>query len=105
MFPFEEQLAPRLHQLGRGLPRDDFRFVELIAATRGFVGHSAEVGGNQSEWFSVLPKPRQLRMTCVSSRLAGDDFLSEQTLPPQGDQSLGVEILRVNSPETHERRR
>jgi len=73
----------------------------LITAARGFAGHVAQIRGNGLKRFGVLAKSRQLRMTRVSSRLTGDDFLGQESFAPERNQSLGVEISRVNSPKAH----
>ena len=50
---------------------------------------------------SLCAKALQLRMVPVSRGLAPQYRLGEQGFPPQRDQRLGIEMLRMEAPEAH----
>ena len=43
----------------------------------------------------LFPKTRELWVVQVSSCLAEQDRLREQSLPPQGEQPLTIQVLRM----------
>lgn len=75
--------------------------IEFIAARLGFVEHCGEVVVDGVQWRCMFPKSRQLRMRLVPSGLSGKHSLGQKSLPPQGHQALGIEVLGMNGPQAH----
>ena len=63
--------------------------------------HGFEECRNGRGWFWVRAKADELRMVAVAFGLAAQDFLRQQCLAPECDQSFGVEIFWVHGPESH----
>jgi hypothetical protein len=49
-----------------------------------------------------FPEADELGMMRIAFCLAQQDFPGEQTFPPQGNQADGVQVGRVEGPESHE---
>jgi len=49
----------------------------------------------------MAAEPLELRMSGIPFRTAAQDFLREQRLPPQRNQSSGVKIPGMQRPEAH----
>jgi len=46
-------------------------------------------------------KSRELRMVSIASSLTAQHRSCQQRLAPQCNQALGIEVARMDSPETH----
>jgi len=66
-----------------------------VTAIFGFAMDASQVFGHQSHGGRLLQKSQKLWVMGISDRLASQYGLGEQTLPPQGNQSAGVEVLRM----------
>ena len=54
-----------------------------------------------SDGIPVSPKTDELRVMQVSLGLAQQDSLRQQTFPPESDQALPVQVLRMHGPDSH----
>jgi hypothetical protein len=80
----------------------DFPGVEAIAAPIGFEMYGAKIGGDMFVRRRRLGKAGELRMIPVAARQAGEHGLCKQGLAPQGNEAFGVEVSRMNGPESHD---
>lgn len=99
--PFVKQLAVGFFQKdGFRIPRN-FRIVEFIPAPGRLFVHGFEESGERGDRFCVRLETDELRVVAVTFGFAAQDFLRQQCLTPKRDESFGVEIFRVHSPESH----
>src|ERR1043166_9634674 len=101
MVPFVEQLPSRLGDCIRRAQHRDFRRIEMIAALHRLLRQRSQEGRNRRSGFGVRLKTDELRMMPVALRRPGENLLCEQILAPGGDEAFGVEVLRVQRPESH----
>src|SRR5690349_19162832 len=99
VLPLVPQLSVR--ELDRAGDTDarQLRFIEPVAAAPPLGCNFAQVQRDQPR---LASEALQLRMTRVAARAAGEHRLREQTLAPERDQPLRVEILRMHRPEAHQ---
>ena len=83
-------LATHGHQLSR---------VERVAANGSLVVHSREVEVDGGERCRVLAEPVELGVVAIANRAAAQDFAGKQSLTPQRDQPLRIEVFGVQRPE------
>ena len=102
MLPFVAELPAR-HGDGfsAGEPAFDLVAIELIAAAPGFFGDLVKITSDCGQGIRRLPKTNQLRVMAIASGFSGQHFLAEQTLAPQGDQALTIQIFGVDGPKAH----
>lgn len=79
----------------------DLRGVERVAATIGLGEDGVEVPGDRGERLGVPAEPLELRVAAVAPGLAVKHRLREESLPPEGDEPTGVEMLGMQRPEAH----
>ena len=53
----------------------------------------------------MRPEPRKLRMMPIALGGSREHLLREQRLAPRRHKALGIKILRMNGPESHEKSR
>jgi hypothetical protein len=99
--PFVKQLAVGFFQHDHSREPRNFRTVEFITAPRGLFVHGFEEGSERCHGFCVGLKPDELRVMPVAFGFAAQDLLRQQRLPPERDESLGVEVFRVQGPKPH----
>ena len=87
------------------MARWQFVAVETVPATVGFVADGVEVGGDGGDLLRLRAEALQLRMVAVTAGVAGESLLGQQTLTPEGDESLGVQEAGMEGPEAHWRDR
>ena len=63
--------------------------------------HDFEKGGERRDGFGMGLKADELRVAPIALGFAAQNFLRQQRLAPERDEALGVEIFRVQSPESH----
>lgn len=80
----------------------DFPGVEAIAAPIGFEMYGAKIGGDMFARRCRLGKAGELRMIPVAARQAGEHGLCKQGFAPKGNKAFGVEVSRVEGPESHD---
>jgi len=95
MLPLECEL-PGGHRDGFDRPTwTDLGTIESVAASRGLVMHCREVRVDRQARLRMGPEAFQLGMPRVSARFAAQYSLRQQSLAPQGDQALWIEIPGV----------
>lgn len=79
----------------------DFRSVEGVASHSGLIDNGPQICADRSDRIPACLKSLQLRVKPVTSRLPEEDFLSEQTFTPKGEQAHAVEQRWVQGPQSH----
>src|SRR5579859_2065270 len=104
-------MTPLVGQLSVGFPdpppkfrSTDFRSVEGVAPPATLRKNDSQVVGHCGGRLGDFPETQQLRMVAVSFRKTLQDFLSQQSFAPQSYQSFGIQISRVDCPQSHDRR-
>ena len=101
--PFVEQLAVGFLQPDCLCAPGNFGTVEGITAVGRLRVHGFEEGGDGCDGFCVRLKTEELRVMAVAFGFAAENFLRQQGLAPESDEAFGVEIFRVQGPESHGR--
>ena len=101
MAPFEVELAARHRDPAGGPGGSDLRGIETVASLDRFFVNGAQELGNEPCGLRLLPKPEELRMADIPGRFAPQHRLGEERFPPQGNQPPGIEMLRMETPESH----
>src|SRR5690242_8025133 len=99
--PFERQLTGRLRDALSDSTSPDLRFIERVTATGRFRVDHGQVPIDRRNGFRMGAKARELRMVSIAARTTLQYALHEQSFPPQGYQTLAVEVLRVKGPNPH----
>jgi len=63
--------------------------------------NGSKVSRNYRDRLRVRAKPRELRMMPVAFGFAAEHFLRKQCFAPQRDESAGVQVFRVQRPQSH----
>ena len=105
---FCQQMGPFVCELSGGdgerrgfAGRSDFPLVEGVAAGLGLGVNGLEVRGDGRQLRRMILESLQLRMVAVAARFSTQYRLRQQRFPPQRDQSLGIEVFRMQGPEAH----
>lgn len=101
MVPLELELSRPDFQREHVWGDDDSGCVEAVPTAIGLVPNSVKICRDCGDRFRSIPKAIQLRMPPVSVGLPQEHLLSEQSLAPQRGESLTVQILRMQTPESH----
>jgi hypothetical protein len=103
-----EQVAPLVFELPAGddAPADprrapDALTVEAISPLSRLGVDDAKVGGDRAHRPARSTKANELWVLRVPACAAAQHRLGEQGLTPQGDQTLGVEVFRMERPQAH----
>ena len=99
--PLELELAARNSEVAGCSGTTDFCNCKLVTAIHCLFVNAPQVLGNEPDGGRTLPKPKKLRMTCVSIRLSLKYGLGEKSFPPQSNQAASVEVLRMQTPNSH----
>lgn len=91
-----------IHQ-PRRTPWIDAVLVECVAPAPRLRQHDLQIASNGGAGIRDGKKTLELRVMSVASRPAGDDGLSEKCLAPESDNSLWIEVTRVQAPQSHAR--
>ena len=103
MLPLVQELPSGLgDRSSRTAGCDDARRVERVAARRGLVGDGTKVGSDAGLRVGGGPKPLQLWVLCVAASAIEEDRLRQERFAPQCNQAGGVEMARMDGPETHQ---
>lgn len=101
MLPLVGELALRCAECDVPTPRTELPAIERIPAPCRLNGHRTEIGVDCSERHWVRPEALKLWMMPVSLGRALEHGAREEALPPECNQSFGVEVLGMQRPETH----
>jgi hypothetical protein len=63
--------------------------------------NAPQVLGNEPDGGRSLLKPKKLRMVGVSIRLSLEYGLGKKSFPPQSNEAASVEVLRMQTPDSH----
>jgi len=99
--PFELELAARNSETVGRSGATDLRSHEKVTAVQCLSVNAPQILGNETDRRRLLLKPKKLRMIDVSLRLSREYGLGKKTFTPQSNQSAGVEVLRMQAPDTH----
>jgi len=103
VLPFVQKLPSRLGDRPRRISGcDDASPVERVAARLGLVGDGAQVAGDAPLRVGGSTKTLELRVPRVAARASEKHRLRKERFAPQCDQTGGVEMARMDCPETHE---
>ena len=78
-----------------------FLKVEVVASADGFVMDGFQVGVHRLDRMGRFPESEKLGMMYVAFCLSHQHFPGQQAFPPQGNQADGVQVGRVEGPESH----
>ena len=101
MLPFALELPACNGETARRARNGDPLGREAIAALPGLFMNRAQILADATDRRRVRAKPKELRMMLVAPRLAPEHGLCEQRFPPESHESLSVEILRMQAPNSH----
>ena len=102
VLPLVDELATGFRQAAiERLSLDDPSGVEAIASRRSFPMDTAQISGDRRDRILERAESPELRMIAVPASTPAQDRLRQERLPPEGDQSGGVEVPRMESPEPH----
>lgn len=107
-FKFAQEMLPFISELSLGCaecdataPRTNLVSIERIPALFCLNRHHSKICVDCSTRRCMRAKTRELGMMAVSLRRASEYCACEQPLSPECYQTLGVEILWMECPETH----
>lgn len=103
MLEFIFQLFIRKKDTGRGLVLAGRNFIQVkaVASADGFVMDGFQVGVHRLDRMGCFPESEKLGMMYVAFCLSHEHFPGQQAFPPQGNQADGVQVGRVEGPESH----
>ena len=101
VLPFALELTARNGETATCSRRSDPRGREAVAAICCVLMNAAQILTDAANRRRVRAKPKQLRVMLVALCLAPEHGLREERFPPESNQALGVEILRMKTPDPH----
>ena len=101
VFPFVKQLTLVLIDLAPEFARRDFGGVEAVSTPLSFLCDAEQEGSDRRQRPLVRTEPGELWMVSVTTRATGEYFLGEQCFTPCGDEAFGIEVARMDGPESH----
>lgn len=101
VIPFVGDLAGCDGDPGDRSDRTNLGSIEPVAAPGGLVVYCRKVGIDGGARMGVRLESLQLRVMNIASRLPAKHGLGEQGLPPQRNEPLRIQVLRVQRPKTH----
>ena len=101
VLPFVPQLTLGFIQSDDGANPRDFLTVEPVTAPRGFFVDGLQKCRHRGDRIRLRLKADQLRMMPIAPGFPAQNFLREQRLAPECNEPFGIEIFRVQSPQTH----
>jgi len=101
MLPFALELTARNGETTTRARRSDPLGREAVAAICCVLMNAAQILTDATNRRRVRAKPKELRVMLVAPRSASEHGLREKRFPPESNQALGVEILRMKTPDPH----
>jgi hypothetical protein len=71
-------------------------FIKPISASPRLIQNAREVAIERPHWFLSMQEALQLRMMAVTCCTSEQNSSSQKSLPPQRDESTGIEMSGVN---------
>ena len=102
MLPFIRNLRSRRRNWGDRTYRANLAGIKRVAARTCLGVNCRKVGIDRESRLPMLAKTRELRMVAIALSLSTQYCAGQQSLPPERNQSLRIEITRVYCPETHD---
>ncbi len=99
--PFELKLAARNGEIAGRSGATDLRSRKKVTAVHCLSVNTPQILGNETDGGTSLLKPKELRMMDISLRLSREYGLGKQAFTPQSNQPAGIEVLRMQTPDTH----
>ncbi len=99
--PLEFALADGLGETPSGTRACELRAIEGVAATQRLGVNVKEVGVDERDGVRPVPEAVKLGMMAVAARPAEKDLTSEERFPPERRETSGIEIPRMEGPESH----
>ena len=101
VMPLERKLAIGNSEVaGRPGATDPFG-RKTVAADHCLPVNDSQIFSDKPDWKRLLLKPNKLGMVGISIRLSPENGLGKKSFPPQGNQPAGVEVLRMQAPNSH----
>jgi hypothetical protein len=101
MFPLVINLALRDGNWIGWMAWRNFLYVELIAAPARFGMNGAKIRRNNFKRGGCGTEAGELRMMGIAPRPASKNRLRQERFPPKCNEAAGVQIFRVQRPQTH----
>jgi hypothetical protein len=102
MMPLEFELADGFEKTRAGTTAPELRAVESKAAPQGLGVNVSEVGVDECDRVRRGLEAAKLGMMAIAARAALKDFASKERFPPERGEAPGIEISRVDGPESHD---
>src|SRR5262245_64790628 len=99
--PFEPELVAGDRELAERSRATDLRRRKAVTAIRCLFVNDSQILCHETDGRTVLPKADKLRVMNVTARFSPEYGLRKKSLPPQANQASGVEVLRMEAPDTH----
>src|SRR5580765_4549461 len=99
MVPLVGELPPGHGDDGLAMASSDLGPAEAVRAMVRFREHGEQIGVDRRDGIRVGAEALELRMVTVAARFAAQNGAREQSLAPDGDQALRVEVARMQRPE------
>jgi len=100
--PLEFELADGFEKTHASTRATELRAVESEAAKHGLGVNVSEVGVDECDRVRPGLKAAKLGMMAIAASATLKDLASKERFPPERCKALGIEISRVDGPESHE---
>jgi hypothetical protein len=102
MAPLEFELADGFEKTRASTRATELRAVESEAATQGLGVNVSEVGVDERDRIRPGLEAAKLGMMAIAASATLKDLASKECFPPERCEALGIEISRVDGPESHD---
>ena len=99
--PFERHLPPVFGNRSPAAPSAQLASIEVITPPLRLGVDLRQVTVEGADRIGLCPEAEQLRMKSVSASLPSKDCPGQKSFTPEGHETHWIEVLRVNSPQTH----
>jgi len=101
VMPFEPKLATGNIEAAGRARATDLGGIKTVTPGHCLLVNNAQILGNGADGRRLPQKPNKLGVVHVSFRLSHENGLGEKTFAPQGNETSGIEVLRMQTPDTH----
>ena len=99
--PLKQQLALGFFNRTNRRRMPDSGNVEAVSPALGLCQYSHQIAGDSPMRIRLCQKPQYLRVMAIPPGLTAQNGLRQQSLPPQCNQSLGIEVSGMERPKPH----
>ena len=100
--PLEFELADGFEKTRASTRATELRAVESEAAAQGLGVNVNEVGVDECDRVRPGLEAAKLGMMAIAASATLEDLASKERFPPERCEALGIEISRVDGPESHD---